>query len=91
LELLTLLLQLPFLPLQGVIKLGELIGEQADRELHNPAAVRRGLEEAEEARSSGEASEQDVAQMEREAVDRLGGRQVPAGTTRATGGDPDAR
>jgi phosphate uptake regulator len=85
---LTLLLRLPFLPLQGVIKLGELVGDQADRELHNPAAVRRRLEEAEEAVSSGEASDQDVAQMEREAIDRLGGRQMPAGTT---GADPDAR
>jgi hypothetical protein len=83
---LTLLLRLPLMPLQGVIKLGELIGEQADRELHDPAAVRRRLEEAEEARSSGEVSEQDVAQVEREAVGRLVGRQVPAGTTPGDGG-----
>jgi Gas vesicle protein G len=83
---LTLLLRLPFLPLQGVIKLGELIGEQADRELHDPAAVRRRLEEAEEERGSGEVSEQDVAQAEREAVGRLGGGQVPAGT-RPGGGE----
>ena len=83
---LTLLLRLPFLPLQGVIKLGELVGEQADRELHDPAAIRRRLEEAVEARSSGEASEQDVAQTEREAVGRLGGGQVPAGTTPHDGG-----
>jgi hypothetical protein len=75
---LTLLLRLPFLPLQGVIKLGELVGEQADRELHDPAAVRRRLEEAEEARGSGEVSEQDVIQTEREAAGRLAGRQVPA-------------
>lgn len=77
---LTLLLRLPILPLQGVIKLGELVGEQADRELHDPAAVRRRLEEAEEERGSGEASEQDVVQAEREAVGRLGGGQEPAGT-----------
>lgn len=83
---LTFLLRLPFLPLQGVIKLGELVGDEADRELHDPAAVRHRLEEAEEARRSGDISEQDVAQMEREAVDRLGGRQVPAKPVAATDG-----
>jgi gas vesicle protein GvpG len=83
---LTLLLRLPFLPLQGVIKLGELVGEQADRELHDPAAVRRRLEEAEEERGSGEVSEQDVAEVEREAVGRLGGGQELARTRPGGGG-----
>jgi len=83
---LTLLLRLPFLPVQGVIKLGELIGDEAERELHDPAAVRRRLEEADEARRSGDLSEQDVAEREREAVGRLGGRQIPAGPMPDDGG-----
>jgi hypothetical protein len=70
-DLLTLLLRLPFLPLQGLIQLGQLVGEQAEREVHDPAAVRRQLEEAEEARASGAVSDQDVARMQREAVGRL--------------------
>lgn len=68
---LTLLFRLPLLPLQGLIQLGELVGEQAERELHDPAAVRRQLEEAEEARVSGAVSDQDVARIQREAVGRV--------------------
>jgi hypothetical protein len=70
-NLLALMFRLPFLPLQGLIQLGGLVGEQADRELHDPAAVRRQLEDAEEARSSGAVSDQDVARIQREAVGRL--------------------
>jgi hypothetical protein len=62
--LLTLPLRLPFLPVQGVIKLGELIGEQAERELYDPARVRRELEEAQRQRDSGEISDQELAQIE---------------------------
>jgi Gas vesicle protein G len=68
---LTLLFRLPFLPVQGVIAIGEIIREQAERELQDPANVRRQLEEAEEARVSGEISDQDLAQIEREATRRL--------------------
>lgn len=68
---LTLLFRLPFVPIQGVIAIGEIIGEQAEQELHDPANVRRQLEEAEEAWVSGEISDQDLAQIEREATGRL--------------------
>src|SRR5215469_13206671 len=68
---LTLLFRLPFLPVQGVIAIGEIIREQAERELQDPANVRRQLEEAEEARVSGEISDEDLARIEREATGRL--------------------
>lgn len=70
-NLLTLPFRLPLMPLQGVIKLGEILQEQAERELHDPASVRRQLEEAEQARASGEASDEQVAQAEHQAVGRL--------------------
>ncbi|HEX4661214.1 MAG TPA: gas vesicle protein GvpG [Streptosporangiaceae bacterium] len=70
-DLLTLLFRLPFLPIRGVIAIGEIIREQAERELHDPAAVRHQLEEAEEARVSGEISDQDLARIEGEATGRL--------------------
>lgn len=70
-DLLTLLFRLPFMPLRGVIRLGEVIQDQAERELHDPAAVRRQLEEAQRARASGEMSDEDVAWLERQAVGRL--------------------
>ena len=48
--LLTLPLRLPFLPVQGVIKLGELIQEETERQLYDPARIRRELEEAQRQR-----------------------------------------
>jgi hypothetical protein len=62
--LLTLPLRLPFLPVRGVIKLGELIEEETERELYDPARVRRELEEAQRRRDSGEISDQELAQIE---------------------------
>ena len=62
--LLTLPLRLPFLPVRGVIKLGELIEEETERELYDPARVRRELEEAQRQRDSGEISDQELAQIE---------------------------
>lgn len=70
-ELLTLLFRLPFLPMRGFIRLGEIIQDEAERQLHDPAAVRRQLEEAEQARMSGEISDEEVARAEGEAVDRV--------------------
>jgi hypothetical protein len=70
-DLLTLLFRLPFLPIQAVIQLAEVIREQAEQELHDPAAVRRQLEEAQEAWVSGEISDQDLARIEGEATGRL--------------------
>ena len=69
--LLTLPFRLPLLPVQAVIRLAEVIRDQAERELHDPAAVRRQLEEAQEARVSGEISDQELAQIEAEATGRL--------------------
>lgn len=70
-NLFTLLFRLPLMPLRGFIQLAEVLHDQAERELHDPAAVRRQLEEAQEARVSGEMSDQDVAHAEGQAVGRL--------------------
>jgi hypothetical protein len=87
-DLLTLPFRLPFLPLRGFIRLGEIIQEQAERELRDPAAIRRQLEDAEQARVSGEISDQDVAQVEGEAVGRIAGtpRNLSAGTSGSSEG-----
>jgi hypothetical protein len=70
-ELLTLLFRLPFLPVQGVIRLGELIEEQAEQQLHDPASVQRQLEEIEQAQSAGGMSSEDAARAEAQAIGRL--------------------
>jgi hypothetical protein len=70
-DLLTLLFRLPLMPLRGFVRLAEVLHDQAERELHDPASVRRQLEEAEEARVSGEVSDEDVAHVEGQAVGRM--------------------
>jgi len=70
-ELLTLLFRLPLMPLRSFVRLGEVLQEQAERELRDPASVRRQLEEAQEAHESGEISEDDLTDVEGQAVDRL--------------------
>jgi hypothetical protein len=53
-------------PFRGLFRLAEVIHEQADRELHDPAAVRRRLEDVEEAREAGRISEDDEAEAQQE-------------------------
>lgn len=70
-ELLTLLFRLPFLPVQGVIKLGELLQDEAERELHDPARIRRQLDEAQRRYDAGEISAEELAQIEDEVMGTL--------------------
>ena len=70
-DLLTLLFRLPLMPLRSFVRLAEILQEQAERELRDPASVRRQLEEAEEAHVSGEMSDADLAHAQGQAVGRL--------------------
>ena len=68
---LTLLFRLPLIPLQGVVRLGALIQQEAERQLADPATVRRELEEIQHRLESGQVSEQEAARAEEEAVTRF--------------------
>ena len=70
-DVVTMPLRLPFLPLQALIRLAEVIRDEAEQELYDPALARRELEEVQQARARGEASDEDVARMEREITRRL--------------------
>ena len=70
-ELLTLLFKLPFLPVQGVIRLGELLQDQAEQELHDPARIRRELEDAQRRYEAGEISEEQFIQIQDELASTL--------------------
>jgi cytochrome c-type biogenesis protein CcmH/NrfG len=72
--LLTEILLLPLAPVRATIKLGEVIQEQVDRELHDPAVIRRRLEEIERARVAGEISEEEEAQAQAEVLAQMAGR-----------------
>ena len=95
--LLTLLPRLPILPIQLIIRIGELIEEQTERELHDPSRVRRELEEAEQQHATGGISEDELSQIEYTATGRLLGgpparpRQTNKGNRRQReiGGDRD--
>jgi Gas vesicle protein G len=69
--LLTLPFRLPFLPVQGVIKLGELLQEEAERQLRDPARIRRELEEAQRRYEAGEISEEEFIQIQDELASTL--------------------
>lgn len=68
---LTLLFRLPLMPLRAVIQLGETLQEHAEQELHNPASIRRQLEQAERAHAAGEISDEDLARVQAQTVDRM--------------------
>ena len=59
---------LPLAPIRGVIWIGELIQEQVEQEQRDPAAARRALEEAEEARARGELSADEEAEVQHQVL-----------------------
>jgi hypothetical protein len=61
----------PVLPVRGFIQLAEILRREAERELHDPAAVRRQLEETAEAKAAGVVSEDELSRAEYQAVGRL--------------------
>jgi hypothetical protein len=62
-DLISLTFGLPLMPIRGLVRLAELIQEQVELETRHPAAVRRHLEEVEEARMSGQISEEEAARQ----------------------------
>ena len=69
--LLSLPFRLPFLPVQAVVRLAEVIQEETERTYYDPATIRRELAEIERARAAGDISEKDAAQLQNEVVARL--------------------
>jgi len=84
--LLTLPFSLPLLPVRGVIRLAELIGEEAERQLNDPARIRRELEEAERQRAAGEITDEELARIQDEVTSRLVGPVVPQESPATTTG-----
>jgi Gas vesicle protein G len=69
------LLTLPLAPVRGVVWLAEQIQDYAEEQYYDPANIRAELERVDEARRSGELSEQDCADWENELLRRLMHRQ----------------
>jgi Gas vesicle protein G len=79
--LLTLLPKLPFLPVIEVIRIAGIIREETERQYHDPAQVRRELEEAQQQWASGNMSDDELSRIEYTATTRLYGG-MPAARSR---------
>ena len=73
--LLTLPFRLPLLPAKGVVRLAELIQDEAERTFYDPATIRHELERIDEARMAGEITDDEATQLQQEVVARL----IPGG------------
>ncbi len=83
--LLTLPFRLPLLPLRAVVRLAEVIEEEAERTLYDPATIRRELEQIEQSRAAGGIPDEEAAQLRTEAVARF--TQLRGGGAAAADGD----
>jgi hypothetical protein len=59
------------MPVQGVIKLAEVLQREAERQLHDPARIRRELEEAQRRYEAGEISEDEFMHIQDELTSTL--------------------
>jgi len=84
-SLLTFPFKLPLLPVHAVVRLAQVIQDEAERTLADPATLRRELEQIEQARASGEISEEEASELETEALARF--TQLRRGGTVAVGGE----
>jgi hypothetical protein len=67
----ALLLKLPLLPVDAVIKLGEIIRDEAESEYSGGAAVRAQLEALEDQLSASELSPEEAAEAAEDVVRRM--------------------
>src|SRR5205823_1606161 len=65
------LVLLPLAPVRGVVWVAERVAEQAERELHDPVAIRRELEDLAFALETGEIDEAEYDRAESALLDRL--------------------
>ncbi len=69
----TALLELPLAPVKGVIRLGELLRDEAERKMHDPTVIRRELDEIEAAQAAGELTEEEAEEAMTEILQRMTG------------------
>jgi hypothetical protein len=65
------LVGLPLMPVRGVLWLAEQVLGQAEEQFYDPARIRAQLDQIDEARRSGELSEEECTEIENELLERL--------------------
>ncbi|WP_062356516.1 gas vesicle protein GvpG [Herbidospora yilanensis] len=58
----TAILELPLAPVKGVIRLGELLRDEAERTMRDPTVARRELEQIEAAQAAGELTDEEASE-----------------------------
>ncbi|WP_067898593.1 gas vesicle protein GvpG [Nocardia vaccinii] len=69
--LLSSIFSLPLAPIRGVIWVSELIQDQVEQQLYDPAALRGELEEIDRAEATGDLSAQEAEQAQQAVLDRM--------------------
>lgn len=69
--LITGLLMLPLAPVRGVAWIGEVLAEEADRELAEAQSPERALADLEAARATGEITDDEFSEREAELIDAM--------------------
>jgi len=64
-------LTLPIAPIRAVLWLGELIQVQVEQQLHDPATIRRELEEIDEAAAAGRLTDDEKAAAQQAVLNRM--------------------
>lgn len=70
---------LPLAPLRGVVWVAEQLEAEADRQMNDPAVLRRKIDEVERAFERGEIEEDDRDRQQEELLARLVGRRGGGG------------
>ena len=65
------LLTLPLAPVRGVVAVGELIQEEAERRLAEANDPRRALAELDVARATGQVSDEEAEEIERRIIEDI--------------------
>ncbi|MFI0369686.1 gas vesicle protein GvpG [Actinomadura sp. 1N219] len=76
------LLTLPLAPVRGVARLAEVLTEQAEARLYDPARIAAEMQQVADAAAAGEITEEEAAAREEDLVRRLNegrARRGPAG------------
>ncbi|WP_054814763.1 gas vesicle protein GvpG [Nocardia arizonensis] len=69
--LLSSIVLLPLAPVRGVVWLGEMIQDEVERQLHDPAQLRRELEEIDRAEAAGHLSRHECEEARQAILDRM--------------------
>lgn len=85
-SLLTFPFKLPMLPVRGFVNLASVIAEEVEREMADPATLRRKLEDVERALASGEISEEQAAEIRDQAYAQFAQARGGAATVPSNGG-----